>query len=363
MSKPVIALIDDEPLILDALRRLLFEHYSIEKFDKPQDFIERLKSSDCPTYAVIVSDQKMPIISGAELFELSLAYQPKAIRILLTGYTDPDGLVNAINQGQIYRYLNKPWDPIDFKKTIDEAVTKFNLEEQITQAHQALKSLDEAKTKFMILINHELKTPLTGILSFLQLLKETPLPPEATYYLGQIEKNAERLKDMVFDSLLIIGAEGQTLPLQFERFHWSKLDLQLNQRFETIKQKKNLTLFFNGIESSLVGDPKLISQALRRLLENAVRFANESTTINLEITENTPHRAQFTITNYGPSISSEVIKQLGQPFNLAGDIMKHSQGTGLGLAVVSSLLKLHKSELLIENKNEQVSISFQLPCL
>lgn len=363
MSKVPIALIDDEALILDALERLLRESYLIEKFNSPQQFIERLKDPTCPAYRVIVSDQKMPVISGSELFELSLAYQPKAVRILLTGYSDPDGLVQAINQGQIYRYLNKPWDPIDFKKTIAEAVTKFELEEQITQAHQALKALDQAKTKFMILINHELKTPLTGILSFLQLLKETPLPTESQSYITQIEKNADRLKDMIFDSLLIVGAEGQTLGYQPERFKWESLDLQLNPKFEALKFKKNIRLLLPTFEPQIIGDTKLISQIIRRLLENAVRFADDHTDIQCEALELNPHRVTIRVTNQGPPFSQETLNHLGQPFYLAGDIMKHSQGTGLGLAVVSSLLKLHQSDLQISNLSPLVQVSFTLPCL
>lgn len=363
MSAVYIALIDDETLILDALERLLRESYVIEKFSKPQHFVDRLKDPACPLFSVIVSDQKMPVISGSELFELSLAYQPKAIRILLTGYSDPDGLVHAINQGQIYRYLNKPWDPIDFRKTIDEAVTKFQLEEQVTQAHQALKSLDQAKNKFMILINHELKTPLTGILSFLQLLKETPLNEESLNYIKQIEKNADRLKDMIFDSLLIVGAEGQTLGYQPERFKWESLDLQLSPKFELLKIKKNITLQLPSFEPQIIGDTKLISQVIRRLLENAVRFADENSTIQCEAFEATPHRILIRVSNQGPAFSQETLNHLGQPFYLAGDIMKHSQGTGLGLAVVSSLLKLHKSELTIINQTPQVQVSFTLPCL
>lgn len=363
-----IALIDDETQILDALERLLQSQYQIHKFSNPLLFLEYLKSPNCPTFAVIISDQKMPELLGAHMLAKTIPYQPEAIRVLLTGYSDMESIVSAINDGHIYRYLHKPWDPTDLVATIDEAVKKFDLIKQVdqqaqllAQANIALKELDAAKTQFMVLINHELKTPLTGIISYLELLQETALDEEQTTYASQIKKNAERLRRMIQDSLLIVAAEAKTLSIKITRFNPGHLDLRLSDEFEGLRQKKNLSLDIDLPQASLVGDSHLISQVLRRLLENAVRFAQPDSRVTLGHQILPSHRMQLTVTNVGPQFDQLTLKNLGKPFFIAEDIMKHSQGTGLGLSVVGSLLSLHQSKLEIENLQEGPQVSFILP--
>src|SRR5690606_19796812 len=113
----------------------------------------------------------MPEMTGVEFLEKSMKSHPNCIRILLTGYTDLDSVIAAINSGQVYRYITKPWDTRDLQITVDQAVEKFELEselkvknEKLEKALTELKTLDQAKSQFMILINHELKTPLTSMM-------------------------------------------------------------------------------------------------------------------------------------------------------------------------------------------------------
>ena len=105
-------------------------------------------------------------------------------------------------KGHIYNYIAKPWEPFDLENLIDKAAERFHLAEdlrrtnrQLQVALEDLKTLDAAKTQFMLLINHELKTPLTAILSFSELLKESSLSDEQIIFQKRIHQNAERLKN------------------------------------------------------------------------------------------------------------------------------------------------------------------------
>lgn len=169
--KQSILIVDDEIDNVDALERLFRRGYNVLKATSAAEGLAQLKGH--PDVALIISDQRMPEMTGVEMLKKSIKTHPDAIRILLTGYTDMDSVIGAINSGQVYRYLTKPWDPVDLVNTVDKAVEKFNIRRELKEKNDALekalselKVLDEAKNQFMILINHELKTPLTVISSF-----------------------------------------------------------------------------------------------------------------------------------------------------------------------------------------------------
>ena len=201
-----------------------------------------------PQLAVIISDQRMPQITGVEFLEKSIATHPEAIRILLTGYTDIDSVIGAVNQGQIYRYLTKPWDPVDLQNTVDQALEKFSLRQELKNKNKALEkaltelqNLDQAKSQFMILINHELKTPLTTVLSFAGLLKETVLSDEQNLFTDRILKSSEKLKSIVDDVLLVVKGEVGLIPVKVENFKIDTIFFDLPPEISLSLKTKNQT--------------------------------------------------------------------------------------------------------------------------
>ena len=185
MDKTAILCVDDEADNVDALERLLRKKYQVFKATSGVQALDLLQSPSTPNIAVILTDQRMPEMNGVEFLEKSMQIAPHAVRILATGYADMKAVVDAINKGHIYNYIAKPWEPFDLENLIDKAAERFHLAEdlrrtnrQLQVALEDLKTLDAAKTQFMLLINHELKTPLTAILSFSELLKESSLSDE-----------------------------------------------------------------------------------------------------------------------------------------------------------------------------------------
>src|SRR5262249_44113658 len=77
--------------------------------------------------AVLVTDQRMPEMTGIELIERAIAVRPDVVPIILTGYTDPDALITAINLGRVYRYVAKPWDSRELRHTVTRAIEMHHL--------------------------------------------------------------------------------------------------------------------------------------------------------------------------------------------------------------------------------------------
>ncbi|HEY4714002.1 MAG TPA: response regulator [Aquirhabdus sp.] len=118
MDKPKILLVDDEERILRSLSMLLRTQYQIFA---TSDGNEALKILRQEKIHVIISDQRMPIMSGTELLRQARDVAPDTIRILLTGYSDADAALDALNDGEIFRYINKPWGPKELRETIAQA--------------------------------------------------------------------------------------------------------------------------------------------------------------------------------------------------------------------------------------------------
>jgi response regulator RpfG family c-di-GMP phosphodiesterase len=122
-----ILYIDDEPHNLIAFKAAFRRIYNIYTAENAE---EGKKILDTNTIHVILSDQRMPKMTGIEFFESILESHPNPIRILITGYTDINAVIDAINRGQVYKYLSKPWNETDIKIFIDKAYEVYTLREQ-----------------------------------------------------------------------------------------------------------------------------------------------------------------------------------------------------------------------------------------
>ncbi len=118
MSKPILLLIDDEERIVRSLRMLFFTGYDVRTTTDPHEAIRILRDEKVH---VIVSDQRMPVMQGSELLGIARETSPATMRILLTGYSDLDASIASVNEGEVFRYLMKPWDPEEVKKVVAEA--------------------------------------------------------------------------------------------------------------------------------------------------------------------------------------------------------------------------------------------------
>jgi two-component system, sensor histidine kinase and response regulator len=363
--KHTILCVDDEVDNIDALERLFRRKYKVLKTTSPLEALDLLKKNPV---TVIISDQRMPNLTGVELLAKSIEYHPDAIRILLTGYTDIDSVVAAINSGQIYRYVTKPWDPVDLTNAIDKAVERYELGAELVdknkalqKAYEELQTLDQAKSHFMILVNHELKTPLTAMLSFSELLSETTLDGDQKRMLTRIQGAARRLQEMINDALEYVSAETAQTKVDFSKVMSDKIFAASSISDEILKiaQERRINFKFAVSSVELNCDEKLIRNVFRRLLHNAAKFAQSDTDVVIS-GDRVQGNFQLRIANYGPPIDEKQIALLLKPFTLNENVLNHSVGTGLGLSVCQAVLKLHKSALVFTSIADRIEVGFDL---
>jgi response regulator RpfG family c-di-GMP phosphodiesterase len=138
--------IDDEPHNLTAFKAAFRRDYNIylaESAEEGKQILDKHKIH------VILSDQRMPNVTGIEFFQSIVNIHPEPIRILITGYTDVNAVIDAINLGQVYKYLTKPWNENDIRIFIDKAFEVFRLRSE--NAELTSKLLDaNKKLEFLV---------------------------------------------------------------------------------------------------------------------------------------------------------------------------------------------------------------------
>ncbi len=143
-NERVLLLVDDEENLLRAMKRLFRnDEYRILTASSGQQALEILAEN---TVGVVVSDQRMPEMSGVEFFSRVKKLYPETIRIVLSGYTELESVTDAINRGAIYKFLTKPWDDDLLRENIEEAFNSYELVHENKRLTAELKYSNELLT-------------------------------------------------------------------------------------------------------------------------------------------------------------------------------------------------------------------------
>jgi two-component system, NtrC family, response regulator HupR/HoxA len=135
-----VVVVDDEPDILRSFVYNYGDEFEVLTAESGARGLDLLRAHEA---AVIVAEQRMPVMSGVEFLERSMEVRPDAVRIILTGYTDVDVIVQAINTSRIYRYVTKPWESEELRLTLRRAVETFHLARENVRLVEELRRANE----------------------------------------------------------------------------------------------------------------------------------------------------------------------------------------------------------------------------
>jgi CheY-like chemotaxis protein len=153
-EKLKILVVDDEPDNLDLLYRTFRREFKVLTADNGKHALEVLAAEG--EVALIISDQRMPEMKGTEFLSKTVPNFPDTVRIILTGFTDVEDLVEAINSGQVYKYITKPWDPEELKAIVLQATDNYRQQKSKYQQLQAVKIQTELMAKIVrVALNSE----------------------------------------------------------------------------------------------------------------------------------------------------------------------------------------------------------------
>lgn len=158
MNKPTLLLIDDEERILRSLRMLFFIGYNVRTTTEPGEAIRIPREEKVH---VIVSDQRMPLMQGSELLRIARETSPATMRILLTGYSDLDASIASVNDGEVFRYLMKPWNVEEVKQVVAEAAAIAEASFAVQSHHASAPDPSAAFKPRVLIMDHDEATART----------------------------------------------------------------------------------------------------------------------------------------------------------------------------------------------------------
>jgi two-component system response regulator HupR/HoxA len=153
-EKYAILIVDDQPEILNALERLLKEEYAVHTTTSGHQALDMLKEHQ---FALILADQRMPLLTGVEFFTEAIRIQPDAIRILITAYADINASIEAINKGQIFQYISKPWEPEELGLIVRRAIEKYALLKENRDLNRRLKEANAHLRRENVLLRQHME--------------------------------------------------------------------------------------------------------------------------------------------------------------------------------------------------------------
>ncbi len=217
MIKRKILVADDEITILKTLKRVFFDNEDLEIITV-ENHSKAFEVLDEQVIDIVITDEKMPQMTGTDFLKIVKEKYPDTIRMILTGYIDANSAMKAINQGEVYRYLTKPWEENELKVVIYKALDYQQLQRknremikvikkqnaQLTDQSESLRKANKELEEFAYITSHQLKQPLHTINGFSQLIKKdlnSKKLSEIQEYLAYILDGVGRMEHLIEDLL------------------------------------------------------------------------------------------------------------------------------------------------------------------
>ncbi len=380
MKEINVVILDDENNILHSLERVLHR----EEFGvfTTVDYKEAMDVIGKENIKVVVSDHRMPGISGVDFLEKAKVKKPSALRILLTGFADIKVAEDAINKDQVYRFMNKPWNDEDLKATLRQAVHKFDLiehnkhlvgeiktrNEELMEVNKKLRSMYETQKKFTSTVSHELRTPLASIKTAIDIVKsETSgeLNDDQKNFLNKAKDNIDRLNRLINDILDLSKLESGMTSLDLKKNNMNKIISDIVQLQESVAQERGIVLKaeLDPDVPEMPFDADKINQVLNNLISNAFKFTEKGEVVVSSSAEKEHNYIKICVRDTGMGIEEKDIPKLFKKFQQLGDpAERKTGGTGLGLAICKEITSQHKGKIWVESKSgEGSAFYFLLP--
>lgn len=262
---------------------------------------------------------------------------------------------------QLIKYKDKlknevKWSIVKARPVFDEK-GEVELVVNIIQDLTSQMELKRRKDELIGTVSHELKTPISSIKGYLQILKSKVGNHETVYYLGKMVSQIERLSGLVDNLLDTSRIDSGKLNLQVEKFELPLLISRIVEDFRNLS-KHSFIVQANSKSQQVLADKYRIEEVLINLISNAVKFSPKGREIVIK--SETNHKwAVVSVRDFGVGISQKYLDKIFQPFFQAGTRIRQSfSGLGLGLYISSQIIKLHKGSMWVKSKKGEGSIFF-----
>ncbi|MEN8121504.1 MAG: response regulator [Bacteroidota bacterium] len=385
-----ILYVDDEESNLRIFKNTFRREYDVYTVTNAKDGIEILKKEDID---IILSDQRMPEMTGVEFFKHTLEAHPQLNRILITGFTDFNALQSAINDAKIFQYIQKPWQEGDLRTIIEKALRVYKLEQEnkeltvelkeknksLVKINKELKSSNEklivAKNKaeesdrlksvFFANISHEIRTPMNGIIGFTKILNEQDLSDEQRQEFGDIIiRSSEQLMHIIDDIMEVSHLATSNVKLNLGEVDLNRFLDDLIAVYENESNDKVSIQLINELsekDGNIMSDALKLKKILNNLIDNALKYTSEGY-VKVSCKKNNSN-IEFCIEDSGIGINPEMQHVIFDRFRQEEESStRQFGGLGLGLSIVKENVTLLSGKIWVKSeKGKGSTFTFTIP--
>ncbi len=350
-EKPTVLYVDDVEINLKLFEATFKKDYDIILAESAKEALKILEEKEVQ---VLVSDQRMPEMSGTELLEIAAEKFPAMRRYLLTAYTDIETVIEAVNRGRIHGYIKKPLQADEIRQSINNSLEVYYLRiknqqilEELGRANEELLNLDGLKSEIINSISNEISSPLNRIMSTLHLLKSKIEGDELTEVVNILDQSVFKLEQF---SLLA----KQISLLKSPGFKLNRKNVSIKQMIqfgsiETSEELKEQGITLKKSSDTADYDIKGDSGLLVSCLVGLIRFAKEHTENNGAITVGSVVQDGMLacrVEDQGANYTDALFETLSHHFSEAD--IPLSLSMGIGLAVSQMIMESHGGRLIFE---------------
>ncbi len=371
-----ILVVDDEPDVVRSVKDLLRLDYTVHTATSAAEGMKVLEEN---TVDVVMTDQRMPEMTGVEFLKRVRDPHPDATRLLFTGYADINAVIAAINQGNVYRYIAKPWDPEELQTIIREAcerhdliVQRKQLLDELEHANKELREANAVKSAFIQVASHELRTPLAIANGFSELaVRQKDVGEPLRDFVERTHQALKRLTHLVNQIITMLEAGQFDQRLRRSDVELSKLIRAAIDDVRPFIEARRLKLI-EDISPDLGSaslDGEKIRDCVNHLLLNAIKFTADEGTVTISASRDDGSTI-IRIRDTGCGIDPAHLPHVGEAFFTGFDVAHHAsgqfeygrKGIGLGLSVVKSLASMHGGKLEIASeRGKGTTVTITLP--
>jgi len=363
----MILIVDDKPVNLFSLKRILeLNDFAVDTASSGEEALRKILKN---TYALVILDVQMPGMDGFEVAETITGYSKTkdlSIIFLSAVNTDKRFIQKGYASGGV-DYITKPVDPDILLLKVKTFYKLFEQTQELTRMQQSLreeiefrKRAEEKKDEFMTIASHELKTPLTSMKAYLQLLArsidDTNVDTRRVY-LQRTLTQLDKLHGLVADLLDISKLENGKLQLNKHIFDFDKL---LTSTIDMIQQTQpEVQITRRGkVEMDIYGDDVRIEQVLMNYLSNAIKYSPDKKDVLVNTFVSGNGELVVEVHDKGVGIPLEKQEHVFQKFYRAEDTSNRFQGLGIGLYICSEIIRLHGGSYGVKSVPGEGSVFF-----
>jgi two-component system, NtrC family, sensor kinase len=350
---PAVLYVDDEPINLRVFEANFKHRFRVVTCGSGVETLERLRTFG--DVAVLISDQRMPGMTGVELLEKARELLPDAQRMVITAYSDMQAVMDAVNRGQVSRYFVKPWVKEELLGALDEAVRVYGLTLRLREMQARLLQAERLATLGQVSagIAHELMNPVSYLSQNVEVMRielaavsayltprllETPdaaaqeALAEIPHILDDIETGARHVRQVA------LGIRNQVRGQDVEEVSDLADVAGFVSKLARAEVRNRAQLVVRGTSVHVHGGPVKLSQVLLNLIVNAAQAMDESTQGGrVELGWETEGEASVRVwvTDNGRGIPTELQQRVFEPLFTTKPV---GVGTGLGLSICRELV-------------------------